>query len=336
MKRSHLSNAARLWLVVVWLLLAADVARAAELSWQAPAGCASREQVISQVEELLRKPLGEVQGLAFEVVVSAADAGRFVVRVRTVLDGAARGEREIAGGSCREVADAAAVAIAMAVSETEGDQAEWQLPPVRPQTDAAAVAEPGAAAPAATAAPAAAAPDAAAAEAASLWGLRFALGVAADVGMLPAIVAGAQLSVQGDYGPVGLRGYGALFASADTAADSGLGAGTFDLAAVGALLCGQKALGARFDAALCGGAEASYVAGTGEDVDASYTRSVWFAALRAEAALGFALLQGLGIWLRVGLAVPLSRPEFVLNGSEPIHQVAKLAGRGALELELTL
>ena len=87
---------------------------------------------------------------------------------------------------------------------------------------------------------------------------------------------------------------------------------------------------------MCGGAEATNVAGKGQDVDRSYTRSVWLAALRAEAALGFALFDGLGVWLRAGVAVPLSRPEFVLNGSEPVHQVGKVAGRGALELELAL
>src|SRR5262245_32555571 len=68
------------------LLLSAAPARAAELRWQAPAECAPDDNVRAQIEQLVRKPLAEIDGIDFEVEIRG-DGQHWSVRVRRLEQG---------------------------------------------------------------------------------------------------------------------------------------------------------------------------------------------------------------------------------------------------------
>ena len=57
-------------------------------------------------------------------------------------------------------------------------------------------------------------------------------------------------------------------------------------------------------------------------------------AVRADVGTTAALNGNTAILLTGGLAVPLSRPAFVLDGSEPVYRPSRLALRLAAGLEL--
>lgn len=84
-----------------------------ELSWDAPAQCPSVEQVRERVDELLVVAPAEGEAIAAEVQVVASEAG-FVASLR-LRSGEQEGLRELGDPDCRELAEALALIIALAV-----------------------------------------------------------------------------------------------------------------------------------------------------------------------------------------------------------------------------
>jgi hypothetical protein len=84
-----------------------------ELSWDAPAQCPSVEQVRARVDELLVVAPAEGEAIAAEVQVVASEAG-FVASLR-LRSGEREGLRELGDPDCRELAEALALIIALAV-----------------------------------------------------------------------------------------------------------------------------------------------------------------------------------------------------------------------------
>lgn len=99
------------------------------LSWSVPAACPdaawARRRIAAQ---LAREPVAEVtQGVHASVTVEPHESG-FALRVRTVVAGAS-GERTIHANACEELAQAAALIIALSVSEAS----ERGAPPNPPE-----------------------------------------------------------------------------------------------------------------------------------------------------------------------------------------------------------
>ena len=61
--------------------------------------------------------------------------------------------------------------------------------------------------------------------------------------------------------------------------------------------------------------------------------ALWEAA-RAELGVGFPLGPRLVLAIRAGAGVPLSRPQFVIDGSTPVHRPAAVVARAAAGVEL--
>jgi len=110
----------------------------AEVRVRAPDDCADAGAITEQVDGLLGRALATVDGVDFDVDVAAVSKQAWRVRVDAVsrADGSRR-TREIAGHGCAELAEAAAVAIAMSVdanvAETRAPRrSEGAAPPPAP------------------------------------------------------------------------------------------------------------------------------------------------------------------------------------------------------------
>jgi hypothetical protein len=322
--------------VVCAACLGALPARAAELRWSAPDDCASRGAAQEQIERLVGRPLTEVDGVDFVASIERASAHEYRVTLHTILrdDGKPR-TRVLIGSSCAEVADAAAVAIAIAI---EGrDDIEPEPAPGPPQRAAPVVAQP--AAPNPSAQPAPVAPGASTADAAPRSdAVRLALtgGAALDDGALPGLALGAELELSLGWRELRVTALGAFFPSQRTylSASGGRG-GEFQLALGGLLACGERAFG-RFAALGCGGFELGELSAKGLGVRHPQLGDAFWRALRAEAGVRVALVDGLGAVARLGVAVPLERREFVLDATETVHRPSSVALRALLGLELAL
>ncbi|HEY8926907.1 MAG TPA: hypothetical protein VIU64_21135, partial [Polyangia bacterium] len=93
--------------------------KAADVRVHAERGCADRAEIADQVEALLGRPVESVEGLDFDVDLAERPDHRWRLRLATIgrADGARR-YREIDGKDCAQLADAAAVAIAMSIQSS--------------------------------------------------------------------------------------------------------------------------------------------------------------------------------------------------------------------------
>jgi hypothetical protein len=321
-----------LWLVG---LAPGSGARAAELTVTASAACSPKASIEAQVERLTERSLAQVDGVDFELRIErvAAEDWRLTLRMLS-RDGTRRPRRrELAGASCADVTAAAAVAIAMAI-EGRDDAAEDETPVRLPQIAHDGAAQPNATrsetrTPASiegTLAPAATSEQAA-------WRFAVAAGGALDVGALPALAAGGELELSASSRVLRIAAFGTLFAAQETRVASSGHGGEFRFALGGALLCAQPRFGRVFVLG-CTGFELGRLAAEGRGVNAPDLRGAGWYAVRLEAGPGVELGAGFALLARAGIALPLARPEFVLNGSEVVHRPSAVAGRGLLLLEL--
>lgn len=90
------------------------------LSWKAPEGCPERGDVLAEIGRLLGDrgaPSGDP--IQVSAAVSREASGNFVVRIETPGDGATQ-VRELRGASCKAVAEAAALIIALMIDPSAG------------------------------------------------------------------------------------------------------------------------------------------------------------------------------------------------------------------------
>jgi hypothetical protein len=311
-------------------------ARAAELRVSAPEPCAEAAAIRAQVESLIGRPLAEVERVDFDVAITARPGGDFMLtlRISEREAGAEAGTRELLGASCAEVSDAAAVAIALAITGDEAPLAQ-RLAAEHARATAAATAAPPelpppAPAPVVTAAPA----PARAAEPSPRW-FAVALGGVLDGGTLPALAPGAQLELVAGLGAFSLRVYGGALAPQEASLPGSDAGAELGLLLGGGLLCGERAFTALRMLA-CAGAELGALSGQGKMIAEPEERSVLFGALRADVGAGIELQPSLWLIARGGVAVPLARREFQINRGMTVHRPASVAGRALLGLELRL
>jgi hypothetical protein len=313
-------------------------ARAAELRVRSPGDCAQAARVQAQVERLIGRPLAEVPGLDFEVEVSRriADEWHVVVRVLARDAGAAGDEdgappeRQIAGASCDEVAEAAAVAVAMAALEREGRAAEA----VERESDERVATVSGESASDAGEAEPSASSDGTTAASEARWRYGLAAGAALDAGALPSAALGAQLELFAGYGALRAGVLGTVFAPQEKRLAGGERGGEFELMLAALLVCADP-MQARLRALGCLGVELGALRATGI-ASAPLEGDAGWRALRGEAGVSWALGGGFRLSARAGMTVALARPPFVIDRVDTVHRPSRLGGRGFLGLELEL
>ena len=233
---------------------------------------------------------------------------------------AVRASREIEGATCAELAEAASVAIAVSVRSIADETA------AAPQFTAPA------STPATPPRPPTTLPITPGAPPTPPWRPAVVLAVATDSGALPNTGLGVDLEAALQRGSLQLVAFGTWFGSQDTVDGTNAG-GTFQLAVGGALACFAPRRG-RWTGLACGGFELGRLAGTGLDVARPETGAAFWRAARADVGVTVALGGNAALVLRVGAAVPLSRPEFVLDSTDLVYQPNRLAGRSTAGLEI--
>jgi hypothetical protein len=289
---------------------------------RAPDACADGSAIAEQAEGLLGRPLASVGGIDFEVDIASGARGVWRLRVDTVArsDGSRR-TREIVGRSCAELVDAAAVAIALSVkASVAGGES-------RPATEPIAKREPP---------PAPTSPSSpASVKRPPPRGASAALGLVADAGALPGLALGPALEGSLRIGGLLVVAQAGLLPSEATIGTMGTNqiGGDFTLI-FGALLgCALTEL-KRITVAGCAGGELGRISGRGVGVtDPRLGAALWIAG-RAELGVGIPIAARLTLLVRVGAALPASRPTFVVNGAVPVHRASAVTFRSLLGIEL--
>jgi len=297
---------------------------AAEVRWSGPPDCDRQHAVSAQVESIVGRSLASVDGLDFEVTVTH---DQDVWRVELVTDEhGAKGRRSLAGRSCSEVTDAATVLMAMAIRgagqpptaanepspATEESEPESKPAPPSPKPEP----PPRAAAPAPRTRP---------------LGPAFGLSGVLDTAALPHASPGIAVHAGITGAHLRLEAEGAAFLESRLALDEGRSA-DFGLFSGALLGCVDNSFGA-VRAGGCAGFELGKLSGEGQGVsDPLLGSSLWEAA-RVELGGYYPLGHQLWLTVRVGAAIPFSRPEFVLDGI-PIYQPSALGLRASAGVEL--
>lgn len=319
------------------------------VSLRAPAGCPS----LGALRELVAEHLGHAghggTSLRVQVAVQKAGDERWVARLD--VRGEAGGRRDLEGGSCREVIDAAALVIALAV-EDEGHVASQALPLVlegepeldgqregRPEREAEVARRVEVADEAEQVGPVeqlddaeydfdVASPGRRGPVAAVHTRLAARAGGSGAAGVLPGATAGFDLAVSGWRERNGLELSASFFA--ETAArQNGSGA------AVGMWTAGLRGCRTFGFAAACGGGELGRMIGRGMDVPrprkagalwGAASASLWLRRHLGGAAAIYAGLEGI---------LPITRPRFTAGEDPVVYQPEVVGGRALIGLELS-
>ncbi len=313
----------------------ATTARAATVSWTAPAVCPDHALVVERIEAARGGPLAGDAAVDFAAEVSEQADGRLRLTVRVGDEGAGR---TLLAGDCEELATALGQIVSLA------------LGPHVPREGAEPPAEPASEVPAQPDAPASdrtppqkfslfddaadpvrdtkrSAPRAR--EKARLVGL---LGMF-DGGALGTASLGVQL--EAGVGPASwfeLRAVGGYVPShSKSSEDSAQAGGLFSLLFAGMLGCAVW-YASPWSTPLCGGMEVGSLRASGSGVSEPDSKDVWWLAARADARLGVELTSSLRANLLAGLVLPLLRHEFSVDGAR-IFRIPALSPRAGLGLE---
>ena len=322
----------RAWPAVVlsaWVV--SGQAHAATVDVRAPEACIDGGQLAEQVATLIGRPLATVAGVDFVLAITPKGPGwRLQLDMAdggTENNAAAPRSRELTARTCTELADAAAVAIAMSIRSLEA--AEPRPAPTAPAL--APTPPPIAIAPVpADSTVIVSAPQVKRAERPS-----FALSAAAvgGIGALPGPGGGFEIGGALSLSSLRLIARGTVFASQEKRLADGSG-GDFTFAFGTLLACGQVAAG-RPTVLGCAGFELGRLSGDGIGLARPRTGGAMWQALSAEVGVLVPVTRRMAAVVRGGASVPLRRPEFVVDGAARVHRAANLDGRLALGLEMT-
>jgi len=245
------------------------------------------------------------------------------VRVDAInrADGSRR-SRAITGHGCAELAEAAAVAIAMSAdADVHQPAAADDGPPPPPVAAVSTVAPPT--------------PSAAVAKRPPPARMQPAVGLAlaVDTGALPGVALGSALQASLRRQDLRLVVQAAFFPSQETRVAGGIG-GDFQLVLGGLLGC--FAHGAeRLTLSACAGGEVGRVTGSAIGVSTPRLGSALWAAGRAEVGAELTFASRFLVFVQGGVALPAKRPTFVVDGTVRVHQADGLTARSMLGIAVT-
>ena len=326
--------------------LAASVPRpasAAELTASGPAACPDVAELSFRVERAIGMPLAHAAPLRFDVRF-AGEAAAFTARLAVEPSdlSAPRSERMLGARQCGELADAVAVAIALAL----GTQPAAQETGVAdaPETSASTAAPALVASSAPTTTPASAAPDVARSESAiaeSDAGLTPALAVSVvgDAGSLPGLGLGLGLGAELRVARFALRASGTLLFDRHVALPGpGTPAPGADMSLVlGSLAACTSPFGAAAGVAfVCAGWELGRVEAIGTGVQAPRRGEALWSAPRVDAGLAWTIDGGpLRPFGQLTIAAPLERDDFYLRDLGSVHRAPAVVGRLSIGVDVS-
>jgi hypothetical protein len=297
--------------VAVWPALARADAGTVEIAWTAPADCPTTPDVEASVRDLLGRPphLPDGRNLLVKARAERKHDRGWSGTIETRL-GTTTGSRTIATESCRAVADATALIVALMIDpEAVAARATPPATPSRPQDPGRAIRAPLAATDTAVS-PAPTPPRRGLAP-------RLSLGptIGVDVGTLPRPTygAGARVGVKVGRSALELGVLASASARGTIAGTAPPAGGSFHFWSASLSACPAFAV-RRFDLGACAEIEAVEVKGTGFGVTARYENDARWLALGAGAIARMRISPHVAIPFRMGVVAPLGHPTFVLKG----------------------
>jgi hypothetical protein len=295
-------------------------ALAADLHWNAPATCADAAALDREVSALLGKPLGLVESMSIDGVIREEGPGqyRLQLRMQARTPGAAETVREIQAADCQELLQAAALAIALAV--TNGEAA-----PTAPARTAPVPATPDEAPPRAAApvTPQASEPHIVIDAAALL-----------DVGAFPQAAWGGEIELAWQQRWLRVMALAGWLPPQQQRLSNGAADADFALGFGAVSVCGRAQIGP-LEAAACGGFELGQMSVHALGIDHPKPANTAWRALQTRLAVALPLGRHFAAMASLGLSLPLTRAEFVLDG-QPAHQAAAVCLRSLLGLQIAL
>jgi hypothetical protein len=312
---------------------AADAGEAVSLTWQAPAGCPDRAAILERLRSLLVVSKASSGQVTARGTVIGSSAGTWELNLETV-QGERTWKRTMQSASCDELADAAALIIALVVDPDLMTEAQTnpgavtREPPPPPAVPTPAVPP--------------AAPVVAVQEPEQLDTRRtpiaFVVGGAAvaDLGSLPGVSFGAELALGIRIAHLQIDLLGTAFPSTSTeVVTNPPRGGNFSLIGGGARGC-YWAPSPAWAWGLCAGAELGNMRGEGFGTTAFTAAEdrLWVAG-RLGAFATYSLAKSLAFRASLEGLVPVTRPTFELANVVPatVHQPSAVSGRLQVGIE---
>jgi hypothetical protein len=310
------------------------------LTWTAPPGCPTTSELRDAV---LRGGAGAEPGERIEAVAHVEHGDRWSVTLQTSRAGIASPERRLEATSCRALADATAVILALALipegtAPPAGDGPPETAPAATPRDAAPVTTSPPAAA---TAPPpaAAAAPDAQSRErgarAPELAHPTFAASasVATDAATLPSPAVGARAALAWTPGHGRLELSGSYFAAQSQTTGVSPAGASFASGVLGAR-AGWTVLRGVVELSPRAGADVELVRARGFGAANNYDASAAWLSAAAGALVVVPLASFLALRADADAIAPLSRPRFVVDGEGAVHHPPAFGLRAGIGAEL--
>ncbi len=294
-----------------------------ELEWRAPAGCPNADHVRAEISRLIG-PDAHPQGVTrVSGEITAQEGGAFSVRLALEQSGRT-GERTLSAASCAEVSRAAALLVALAIEPGAAEEDPVPLPPPAPPPVPPAQPPPTPRPPPRVLAP----PREVAKQRPQLV---ISLGPATEVGLLPALGAGAEATLGVELDRLSLEAYGADYLHRDQDAELGRAGGTFALLSLGARAC-FGLLPGRVSIAGCAAFSENRVRARGYGVSQPGSATTHIGAASLGVRVQLALGSHASLRLDAGPGLLLGDANFVLAGIGAVYRVTRFDAGGSLKL----
>lgn len=306
--------------------------------WRAPDLCPSRERVLARAEELLGRSPESALGSELELsaLVAQKAEGSWQLELRSRAESGQTTARSVTATSCAELADAAALLLALAIdpalSERAGPpssafqsepppaaEASADAPPLAPTPPRESPARPvatlpraeaGRATPSARGEPAAAPLRLRAGAAFAVWGRRL-------PGVAPGVVAHAGISRSAGFAVAVLGFFPARHATVPgTSAGGELALFSFGAEAGYAVAVAPQ----RFELSPVVGAELDWVAGAGTGIDHPADGNLLLVALSGGGRAALHLSPSWAVFGQGVVSALVARPRFVLDGVGELYR----------------
>ncbi len=277
--------------------------------------------MLAQVRGFLQGAPSHRAEVHAEVASSAPD--RWTVLVVTDVDGTP-GERSLEADSCAALANATALIVA------------WTIEPLatRPPTPEALAPPPPVAVASPTAVPVAATTPAPPSAVAGV----LAVAAQGDLGMFPKEDLAAEITLGAALRRLRFEVSGSAWLPEDATKSGTAGGAHLHFLEGGLRGCRRDFVRPSLELDPCLGAGLVHVSSVGFDETDSYTRDAWFSWVRGDALATWTFLGPLALRGLVGMAVPLTRPQVVIQqppgGNLLLYRPSVIAGRVELGLEV--
>lgn len=275
------------------------------LTWTAPAGCPSTEDVRAATLRSLNARTAS--GVLEANAAVEQKHSSWSVHLRT-KHGDATGERTIDAATCQGLADATAVILALALvppgSTPEATVASAVAPPAPPRRSTTT------------------------SRAAAVG-----ISVAGDTSSLPSSALGGSLTLAWTPGRLRIEVDGRRWATQSQTLPTSTAGAQFSMSTFGGRACWAVFRSASFDVAPCLGADVQFVTAPGYGADANYSASAQWITTTGGALVRQSLAPWLALRARLDGFAPLSRPRFLVLNEGSLHRPSLLGAAASFGVE---